>query len=617
MMAGRSDLPSPRVMTVQVRDEAGVVVARQRARQIAALVGFGNPDQVRIATAVSEVARNALRYGGGGRVEFSLLLSDCPRALLIVTSDQGPGIADLDDVLAGRRKSTTGMGLGLMGTRRLMDRFEIETAPERGTTVRLTKYLPAESPLLGAAGLSGITARLGADAPSPSDELQIQNRELVETLESLRLREIELEKRQSELRRINAELEETNRGVVALYAELDEKAAALRSADELKSRFLRHVSHEFRTPLNSILALSGLLLRRTDGELTSEQERQVGFIRKATQDLTEMVNDLLDLAKVESGKTDVHLGPIQLGQLFGTMRGLLRPLVNNDTVSLIFEDPVEEVSFESDEAKVAQILRNLVSNALKFTERGEIRISYQVSSCWLRIHVADTGIGIGPEDQERIFQEFTQVHNPIQGRVKGTGLGLPLSRKLATLLGGELTVESRLGAGSRFTLCLPVGEAHASAAMAAGADCILVIDDDESARYIVRQWFRGTTHRLIEACRGIEGAERARFERPVLILLDLGLPDRNGFEVLEDLKSAPETSHIPVFIHTSRKLTPSDYERLANRQTAVLPKGEDWPESALDMIRSLLKETTLFQAVGSGDRQGVRAEGAGSNPPER
>jgi signal transduction histidine kinase len=151
-----------------------------------------------------------------------------------------------------------------------------------------------------------LVSRLAQDRPPSTAEVRIQNRELLETLESLRLRDLELEKRHAETRRINSELEETNRGVVALYAELDEKAVALRGADELKGRFLSHVSHEFRTSLNSILALAQLLLRRTDGELTPEQERQVGYIRKAAQDLTEIVNDLLDLAKVEAGKTEVH-----------------------------------------------------------------------------------------------------------------------------------------------------------------------------------------------------------------------------------------------------------------------------------------------------------------------
>ncbi|HXA51108.1 MAG TPA: ATP-binding protein, partial [Candidatus Acidoferrum sp.] len=583
------------VAAVPIRDEADVVAARQQARQLAALVGFSNQDQVRIATAVSELARNAFQYGRGGRVEFGLALTARPQALWVTVSDNGPGIADLKAVMSGRQHSGTGMGVGLTGSRRLIDDFEIETQAGEGTTIQFSKKLPADAPRLASSDLERLAARLIQDRLPAAMEAQLQNRDLFETLESLRLRELELEKRNAEMRRINAELEETNRGVVALYAELDEKAAALRSADELKGRFLRHVSHEFRTPLNAILALTQLLLRKTDGGLTPEQELQVGYIRKATQDLTEMVNDLLDLAKVESGTTELHYGPIHLGQLFGALRGIMRPLVLHDNVALIFEEPKEDVFFQSDEAKIAQILRNLISNAVKFTEHGEVRVSFEISEGRLRVSVADTGIGIAPEDQDRIFREFAQVKNAIQSKVKGTGLGLPLSRKLAGLLGGDLTVVSVPGEGSRFTMDIPVSPVvqPLEAICDPDAGCILIIDDDESARYVARQRFRGTRYRLIEAPGGIEGAERARFEQPKLILLDLTMPDRNGFDVLADLKADPNTRDIPVFIHTSQKLREFDFENLGHRHAAILPKGESWPQESLEYMRQLLGEPDL------------------------
>jgi CheY-like chemotaxis protein/anti-sigma regulatory factor (Ser/Thr protein kinase) len=309
-----------------------------------------------------------------------------------------------------------------------------------------------------------------------------------------------------------------------------------------------------------------------------------------------MVNDLLDLAKVESGRTEVHYTELYLGQLFRTLRGLMRPLVLSDAVALIFEDPPDDFSFRSDESKLAQILRNLISNALKFTERGEVRISFEVSVHELALRVADTGIGIAPEDHERIFQEFGQVHNAIQSRVKGTGLGLPLARRLAVLLGGELTVTSSLGKGSMFTPRLPLTDHEAAPAEKSSTEsgAVLIIDDDESTRYLARQRFRGSRHPLIEAPGGIEGAERARFERPALILLDLRMPDRSGFDVLDDLKSDPSTAGIPVIIHTSRKLAEMDLERLANRHAAVLTKGEPWPPATLDYIRKVLGEASLF-----------------------
>ena len=596
MTAGMTRAGLVPVITVLLRVEADVVGARQRARQLASLAGFGSQDQVRIATAVSEIARNAFQYGGGGRVEFALALHTRPQALWIAVIDHGEGIRDPDAVLSGRHVSAGGMGIGLAGSRRLMDTFEIESPSGGGTTVRLSKNLPLDAPLLTPSDVSAMAARLTRDRPTPGREARIENRDLLETLEALQTRETELEKRQSESRRLSAELEETNRGVVALYAELDEKAAALLSADELKGRFLRHVSHEFRTPLSSILALSQLLLRHTDGPLTPEQEKQVGYIRRAAEDLTELVNDLLDLAKVEAGKTEVHLGSVNLGQLFGTLRGVMRPLVTGDAVNLVFEDPPDDFTFESDETKLGQILRNLISNALKFTERGEVRVSYRVAAGWLILSVADTGIGIAPEDQDRIFQEFTQIASKIQKRVKGTGLGLPLSRKLAALLGGELTVASTPGEGSTFSLKIPFASAGQEEQAAAPTDSgsILVIDDDEAARYVVRQRFRGTRHRLLEASGGIEGAERARFERPALILLDLAMPDRSGFDVLEDLKRDPATREIPVIIHTSRRLAESDFERLAGRHSGILAKGEAWPPKTLEYIKRMLGESDLF-----------------------
>ena len=185
----------------------------------------------------------------------------------------------------------------------------------------------------------------------------------------------ELRQRQEELARLNRELEDTNRGVVALYAELDERADHLRRADEVKTRFLSNMTHEFRTPLNSILALTRLLLDRVDGELTPEQERQVYFIRKSAENLSELVNDLLDLAKVEAGKIVVRPAEFEVRNLFGALRGMLRPLLLNTSVNLVFEEPDGIPPLHTDEGKVSQILRNFISNALKFTEQGEVRVS--------------------------------------------------------------------------------------------------------------------------------------------------------------------------------------------------------------------------------------------------
>ncbi len=439
------------VLSVRLQYEHDVVAARQRAKQIAELLGFDSQQQTRLATAVSEIARNAFAYAGGGKVEFSVEGATSPQLFLIRISDKGPGIPMLDQILEGSYRSKTGMGLGMVGAQRLMDRFTVSTRLGAGTVVSLSKILPRKAPVIGPETLSTITAALANRKPKDLlEEFRDQNQELLRTLDELR-------KRQDELTGLNRELEDTNRGVVALYAELDERADHLRRADEVKTRFLSNMSHEFRTPLNSILALSRLLLERTDGDLSVEQEKQVSFIRKSAESLFELVNDLLDLAKVEAGKIVIRPAEFAVDNLFGALRGMLRPLLAGASVNLVFEDPQALPPVYSDEGKVSQVLRNFISNALKFTESGEVRVSAAFDNLTdtVTFSVKDTGIGIAPEDRETIFEEFTQVDSRIQRKVKGTGLGLPLSKKLAELLHGGVSVESQLEVGSTFSLCIP------------------------------------------------------------------------------------------------------------------------------------------------------------------
>ncbi len=266
---------------------------------------------------------------------------------------------------------------------------------------------------------------------SPYEEIDRQNRELLKTLQELRAR-------QEELALLNRELEDTNRGVVALYAELDERADYLRRASELKTSFLSNISHEFRTPLNSIMSLARILLDRLDGDLTGEQETQVGFILESAKTLAEMVNDLLDLAKVEAGKVKIRVKTFEVAELFSALKGMLKPLLaDNTSVDLVFLGAENLPALRTDEGKVSQILRNFISNAIKFTPQGEIRIAAEQRGGAVLFEVADTGIGIPPENQETVFQEFVQVENPLQGRYRGTGLGLPLCRKMAYAAGRQ------------------------------------------------------------------------------------------------------------------------------------------------------------------------------------
>lgn len=538
-----------------IRHEQDVVTARQRAREIARLVGFDGQDQTRIATAVSEIVRNAFRYANGGKVEFAVEGASTPQLLLIRVRDKGLGIPDLAHIMSGNYQSATGMGVGILGAHRLMDKVEIDTRPGVGTNVLLTKILPARAPLIGQEQFARITAQLSTSMPGdPLGELQEQNRELVRALGELR-------ERQDELLSVNRELEDTNRGVVALYAELDEKADHLRRADEMKSRFLSNMSHEFRTPLNSIRALSRLLLDRIDGDLTAEQEKQVEFIAKASEDLTSLVDDLLDLAKIEAGKIEVRPIEFSVATLFSALRGMLRPLLVEDTVKLVFEEPEETLTLFNDEGKVSQILRNFISNAIKFTEHGEVRVSAQLSEDrrMVRFSVADTGIGIALEDQGRIFDEFTQLPSPLQGRVKGTGLGLPLCRRLAHLLGGSVSVTSERGSGSVFSATVVAhfddGSIKAvqdlDTTIELGRSPVLVLDDDAEARLVFDKHLRDSRYQPLCVRNLREARELLKRTRPQAIILDIMLRGEDTWRWLSELKSDPATVAIPIIVVTS------------------------------------------------------------------
>jgi len=272
----------------------------------------------------------------------------------------------------------------------------------------------------------------------------------------------DLQRRNDELLRLNRELDDASRGMRTLYADVQEKAAALQRLSDVRRRVVASVSHEFRTPLNAIDGLAALLGARTDGPLTAEQEKQVALIRQSAASLTAMVNDMLDLSRVDAGKAPLRVVHFTVGTLFAALRGLFRAVHANPAVALEFDPAHASMTLDTDEGRVAQILRNLVANALKFTEHGHVRVSAMpLGDGRVVFTVQDTGIGIAPEDQPRVFEEFAQVSGPLQQRTRGSGLGLPLSRGLAVLLGGTLTLTSEVGRGSLFTLTIPASLAAA------------------------------------------------------------------------------------------------------------------------------------------------------------
>jgi signal transduction histidine kinase len=573
---------APAILTLVLNDERDVVLARQRAKQVAGLLDFGLQDQTRIATTVSELARNAVIYGGGGRVELFLEGSDPPQALAVRISDEGPGIAHLDEILSGRYASRTGMGLGIVGSRRLMDSFHIDSRPGDGTVVTVGKLRPASARPISGARLEEIAAELvKQSARTPLDEVQEQNQELLRALDIL-------ESNRQELIRLNTELLDTNRGIVALYAELDEKAKELNRANEIKSRFLAHMSHEIRTPLNSITALSRLLLDEADGALTGEQAKQVKFIRRASGELLDLVNDLLDLSKVEAGTMSVRLAPCSVSDVVSSLRGMFLPLHSNPRVALVFEDQ-DLPSLYTDGLKLTQILRNLISNALKFTDEGEVRVSASLldSGAAIVFSVADTGVGIAEEDLERAFQEFGQVPNRLQGTSSGSGLGLAISRKLAELLGGAVSAESKAGSGSTFRLELPL---DAAAASRASTNRVLLIDDSEVDRYVLRGLLEDARFEVIEASNGAEGLRMARAERPDVVFIDLVMPDQSGVEVLRQLREDDGNRELPAFVITSKALGPKEQSLLETLGASLVSKTIYSQPSASALVERAIRK---------------------------
>ncbi|HEY1895838.1 MAG TPA: ATP-binding protein [Terracidiphilus sp.] len=682
------------ILQVALRTERDVVQARQRAREVAAALGLDNQDQIRMATATSEIARNAFRYARNGKVAFAVTLEP-PQFLEVTVTDAGPGITNLEEILEGRYKSETGLGMGLIGTKRLMDEFDIETTP-RGTTIRMAKRTPKHDGWTQRR-VGELSRKLQDRTPEgPYEEIDLQNQELLKTLQELR-------SRQEELELLNRELEDTNRGVVALYAELDERADYLRRASELKTKFLSNVSHEFRTPLNSIISLARLLQSKLDGDLTTEQLKQVRFIESSARDLQEMVNDLLDLAKVEAGKTRIRVKRFEVQELFSALKGMLKPLLaDNNSVDLNFEDTRDLAPLHTDEGKVSQILRNLISNALKFTPRGQVVIAARMmEDNQVLFTVADTGIGIPSEHHETIFREFSQIENPLQERHRGTGLGLPLCRNLAMLLGGRLWLESEEGKGSTFFAQIPavyVGEAMSSelatelaapefhrspvlfvednletahllesylrnsefqpilassvgqaeawtsrnkpaivvsdiyigddlawgflartrkkwpdlplivtsifeesrAAMDAGADLflpkpvmpevllgelrrltsqfgtkrLLLVDDNDVARYILRELLDQPWLQVEEASNGTAASARLKENIPDAMILDLLMPDISGFEILRQVRAEKTTENLPVLIYTSKPLSENERAQLESMRARIIRKEE-------------------------------------------
>lgn len=527
----------------------------------------------RAATTSSNVIREVgLPTGSALALDLRIVVDESGRAKALEVSLGLPRA-----IAAGLRQTLAEGGSdspsGIVAARRLVDSlsFRDEDGPPGVVlALRLDRNTAATlSPVRLAEVARALASHRAAD---PRAEIEHLTREIA--------------RRDEMLRALRGELEDTNRGVMSLYAELDERAEYQRRAADLKSRILSDMGHEMRTPLHSILSISQFLLQRLDGDLTDEQDKQVRIIRNTARDLAQFIDDLLDLAKAQAGKIPVRIEQFGVAQLFNALRGIFRPRAQEGTVPLFFEDPPEMPALVTDESKLSQILRNFISNALKFTEQGEVHVSVAPGpGDTVTFSVTDTGIGLAPEHLPYVFEEFTQIDSPLQQRTKGTGLGLPLAKRLASLLGGEVSAQSSIGNGSTFTATIPrvfAPPSDAAAEASSPATTALapiqqryravIIDDDEAARYVLRRRL-GPAFSVVEATSGRAGIEATRALFPDVVFLDLRMPGLTGFEVLTLLAAEPAIERIPVIIFTSQSVTDSERQRL-DRARAILDKAK-------------------------------------------
>ncbi|WP_329500118.1 hybrid sensor histidine kinase/response regulator [Kitasatospora herbaricolor] len=574
-MTPRAALP---LLTTAVGSEQEIFALRRSGRVVAQALGLDNQAQVRLATALSELGRDLLGVRGLN-ASFTLAPGEVPALLVTLRWEdrrRAPGEETLEAV-----------GRLLPGAVR---------RPAVPGSLVVEQPLPGNSP--SPAELADRTLRVlsAQPAPNPMEELRAQNRDLIAALEDSRAQREKLQRLNDELETTNQgvvalyselsqELEDTNRGVVALYAELDDKSRQLREAGDARTRFWANVSHELRSPANSVIGLARLLLDADEDQSAEERRHQLALIGASGSTLLALVDELLDVAKAESGRLEPHWSPVDLRILLGQLRGTMRGLVQHPDVTLVIPDPLRPPELIGDEVMLTRILRNLLSNALKFTELGEVRLEVAADrapdgSELVVLTVTDTGVGIPAEEQERIFEEFYQVRGPHQRGRSGTGLGLPYVRRVAELLGGALTLVSAPGRGTTVTLRLPAVPPALRTPPAAGAApaklaVLVTVDDDPAFRAGARPVLGEIADRVVEVARSADALAAVRRERPDAVLLDLHMPAPDGYQLLADLAADPLLRDVPALVLTSARTADLDHRRLVHARAVLEKTGLD------------------------------------------